>query len=426
MSKNSRFALSIALLSVFGFGSAPQRVARAQGSRADFERAESLESLTRNQVFGQVVDPGWIEGRPLFWYRVTKGPDQSRFMLVDAERGERRDAFDHARLAEALAEAIETEVSPQQLPFRRLEFSPDASRIRFRAAGRHWEWHLADSQLSVASDAARESSAVRRLDRVRRSRDRGGETTVQFVNRTDQPVRLLWIDRSGKRVDYGQLEPGGERDQSTYAGHVWLVASEDDQPLAVFQATDEFGVAVVGGGPPAGTPLEPLDESDASSSRRDAAVSPDGKWRATIRDFNLWLVPTGEGHELQLSHNGCADDAYGDRIFWSPDSAKLVAIQEQAGDARKIVLVESSPQDQLQPRLQEIRYPKPGDQIEQPRPRLFDVTQAKEVPISQELFANPWSISEIRWSSMSDRFTFFYNQRGHQVLRIVAVDARHG
>ncbi|MFN0068651.1 MAG: prolyl oligopeptidase family serine peptidase, partial [Limisphaerales bacterium] len=48
------------------------------------------------------------------------------------------------------------------------------------------------------------------------------------------------------------------------------------------------------------------------------------------------------------------------------------------------------------------------------------------VPVAAELFPNPWDIGSIRWATNSGRFTFVYNERGHQVLRVVAVDAPTG
>jgi dipeptidyl aminopeptidase/acylaminoacyl peptidase len=44
------------------------------------------------------------------------------------------------------------------------------------------------------------------------------------------------------------------------------------------------------------------------------------------------------------------------------------------------------------------------------------------VPVADDLFPNPWSIDHLRWSADSRRFTFRYNQRGHQVLRLIAVE----
>ena len=89
-------------------------------------------------------------------------------------------------------------------------------------------------------------------------------------------------------------------------------------------------------------------------------------------------------------------------------------------------VIESSPRDQLQPKLSSYDYLKPGDRIAHPRPQLFHVATRQQVAIRDDLFANPWSIEDIRWSADSSRFTFVYNQRGHQVLRVVAVDAATG
>ena len=35
-------------------------------------------------------------------------------------------------------------------------------------------------------------------------------------------------------------------------------------------------------------------------------------------------------------------------------------------------------------------------------------------------------MSETHWAPDSSRFTFLYNQRGHQALRVVAIDAQSG
>jgi len=101
-------------------------------------------------------------------------------------------------------------------------------------------------------------------------------------------------------------------------------------------------------------------------------------------------------------------------------------MQVQPAQEHKVHFVESSPKDQLQPRLHTIDYLKPGDRIAHPRPRLFDVTQRRQIEIKEKLFPTPWDIEDVRWSPDNSRFTFLYNQRGHQVLRILAVDAKSG
>ncbi len=157
---------------------------------------------------------------------------------------------------------------------------------------------------------------------------------------------------------------------------------------------------------------------------RKGNSSPDGKWTAVVRDHNV-VLQAKDGTETRLSTDGTATDGYG-RIQWSPDSKRLVAIRTAAGGDRVVTLVESSPKDQLQPRTHTYAYLKPGDAIPRPKPHLFDVATGKEIPVSDELFPNPWGVTHEHWSPDDSRFFFVYNQRGHQVVRVLAIDAATG
>ena len=114
------------------------------------------------------------------------------------------------------------------------------------------------------------------------------------------------------------------------------------------------------------------------------------------------------------------------RVYWSPDSTRFVVLNTEPEQQHIIYMVESSPRDQVQPKLKSRQYLKPGDQIAITKPRLFDLDEQREIPIDDQLFSNPWSINRLRWSADSSRFTFVYNQRGHQVLRVIAVNATSG
>lgn len=154
--------------------------------------------------------------------------------------------------------------------------------------------------------------------------------------------------------------------------------------------------------------------------------SPDGTREAFIKDNNVWLRDRATNTESQLSRDGTASDRYTGRFFWSPRGDRLIALKSTTGGDRRVTLVESTPRDQLQPKVQTYFYLKPGDEIPQPRPRLFDIPNAKEIPVSTELFANPWDVSYEHWSPDGERFYFLYNQRGHQVLRLLMIDANTG
>ncbi len=57
---------------------------------------------------------------------------------------------------------------------------------------------------------------------------------------------------------------------------------------------------------------------------------------------------------------------------------------------------------------------------------MFDIANRREIPIDNALFDNPWEISEGAWAEDSAEFSFVYNQRGHQVMRIVGIRADSG
>jgi dipeptidyl aminopeptidase/acylaminoacyl peptidase len=176
--------------------------------------------------------------------------------------------------------------------------------------------------------------------------------------------------------------------------------------------------------------------------------SPDGAWEALVRGHNLYLRDVKAGTEKALTYDANPTDSYArdaqrDRaiemeydtrepespmpdVSWAPDSHSFVALRTKAGTQRTVYEVESSPEDQLQPKLQSYPYLKPGDDVPIRKPHLFDVEAAKEIPVSDALFLNPWSIQNVRWSTNSQEFTFEFNQRGHQVFRILAVNAKTG
>jgi dipeptidyl aminopeptidase/acylaminoacyl peptidase len=176
---------------------------------------------------------------------------------------------------------------------------------------------------------------------------------------------------------------------------------------------------------PKAAPKRPEVEEAEYIQQRRGGQSPDGKWTAFLKDSNVWLRNTASKEEAALSTDGKSDDSYG-RLFWSPDSQKLIAIKTKSGGDRRVTLVESSPKDQLQPKTSTYFYLKPGDPIPQAKPKLFDIAAKKPIPVADDLFPNPWDISYEHWTSDSQRFLFTYNQRGHTVMRVLALDAATG
>jgi len=157
-------------------------------------------------------------------------------------------------------------------------------------------------------------------------------------------------------------------------------------------------------------------------------ASPDGAREAFLRNYNVWIrEKANPKNESPLSTDGSEGNYYtlGGPV-WSPDARKIAVYRVRPGPRRKILYVESSPADQVQPRTKETTYVKPGDALDIPQPVLFDVASRKQIAIDNALFPNPYALSRIEWRKDSRAFTFEYNQRGHQVYRIVEVDAAGG
>ena len=395
--------------------------APAQGTRADYERANKLRDNTANKVFQQSVKPHWFANNARFWYRNDLAGGAREFVLVDAAKGTRQAAFDHARLAAALAKITGKEARADRLPFDAIEFNDAASAVSFTSAGKTWNCDLSSYTLREQAGSVKPGAALPRRNTPRASTRTGEETSITFKNETKTAAEIFWMDTEGQKQRYATVQPGAQHRQHTFAGHVWMAATREGKSLGVFEATEDAGEAILDD-----KPVEKAAASDKPRASRPRGESPDGKWAAFIKDHNVHLRDRQTKQESALSEDGKADDSYGDDFHWSPDSAKLVATRTLKGDERKVYLVESSPKDQLQPKLHNYDYLKPGDKLPQPVPQLFDIATRKRVPVNEALFTNSWSISDVRWEPDAKHFTFLFNQRGHQVLRVVSVDAATG
>lgn len=90
-------------------------------------------------VSGDKIRPQWINGGARFWYAV-RNPVGRRFVVVDPLAGTRGPAFDHARLAEALAAASGQQVDAEVLPFAAIDLTGDA--VEFAAFDEYWRCRL--------------------------------------------------------------------------------------------------------------------------------------------------------------------------------------------------------------------------------------------------------------------------------------------
>jgi dipeptidyl aminopeptidase/acylaminoacyl peptidase len=316
---SARPAILPALLATACLGAAP---AFAQGTSADYARANGLRAKYESLVANIPGNATWIDETHRFWYRrTTRGA--SEFIVYDADLQQKRPAFDHEKIAAALSKATGKTYTAGELPFTTLTFRDSERAIDVTIDGAAWTCVLAGS-------ACRKDEAAR--------------------------------NGQGRRA-------------------------EDTQPR----------------------------------------TSPDGKWDALVNNYNIAVRPSGSQTVTMLSLDGSEGNPYElGSIAWSPDSKMLAAYRVKPGYRREVHYVESSPEDQLQPKHTTLRYAKPGDVLDLQQPVLFDVASKREIAIDNGLFPNPYSLTRLEWRKDSRAVTFEYNQRGHQVYRVIEADAATG
>jgi dipeptidyl aminopeptidase/acylaminoacyl peptidase len=450
------------------------------GTDADYAKAKRLPGALRGLVARERVNARWFEGeatdatgaRPLvaLWYEVELGRiaiseadnggrsgsepgrwrDGRAWVRVELATGAKRPLFDHAAVAEALRLRGFRGVDERALPIRRVQLVAGGLLLLVREAERVVTLHCSKGAAPAIRDATPEESASFEvaLDRqLRRSRRQGGrEVFLTFANERSDAVTLAWIDASGQRRDYGEVAAASSREQHTFAGHAWALFAADGTLIGSLVAPDwPARVRIPARGSPEATepdaPAPPSSAIAASVGRHaTAAALPAGSAAVTsasasIADgpsirVNGWNVEVlGEdGSLLVATTDGTESLRYGEPFRWSPDRTKVAVTRRAPAQQRTVHIVESTPPDQLQPKLRSFDYLKPGDRIEQTWPVILDVKERRVIPTpdAERLTPNPWSIDWFAWSADGGELSFVYNERGHRVMRVIAMSATDG
>ncbi len=397
----------------------------AQGTQAQYDWVQRASRELNGKVLNERLNIEWSgDDEQRLWFREQTSLQTHRFVLVDTTTGERSVAFDHDRLAKQLAEATKKPVDAERLPIRKWTFSDDAQQVRFAFDGRNWEFDRTSLTLKPSEEnlAAQGLPALRWL---RPSRSGGESSGIVFVNERADPVVLYWLDPQGNRQRYSEVAPGTSFDQHTFEKHVWLVTDRDANPLAAVEAVAQPSTFTVTEN---ATPPSLRRRGDRGRARRETPDADPATMLAKVQFKNDNVVlqrretPTSDWTELPLTTDGTSEDGYGGRVFWSPDQAYFVVLRTKRASQREVTVVDTAPDDQLQPRTLQFGYAKPGDELDHPRPYLGNVQDGTLVAIDDSLFDNPFSVNDYQWKPDSSAFRFVYNQRGHQRLSVIEID----
>jgi len=150
----------------------------------------------------------------------------------------------------------------------------------------------------------------------------------------------------------------------------------------------------------------------------DPVLAPDSSLVAFIRNDNVYVAKPDGSQARALSTEGTLSHYFSSYILWSPDSRYVAVNRIRPIEKRYVYYVESSPADQLQPVLHKQEYAKPGDEIAQKTPYIFEVATGRSLTPDPALIANQYSLSSPSWRKDSRGIRFEYNQRGHKLYRI--------
>ncbi|HKK75107.1 MAG TPA: prolyl oligopeptidase family serine peptidase [Saprospiraceae bacterium] len=185
--------------------------------------------------------------------------------------------------------------------------------------------------------------------------------------------------------------------------------------------------------------------SDETSGDRRQRKSPDDKWMAYSKNYNLYLKNLETGKERQMTTDGARLYTYGSwygwgdilegenaerpenfRVNWSPDGKWIHAEICDLRNANKMYLLDWSVDSLYRPRLLSYYRGSPGDtgmvyQI----PAFINIKTGKQL---RPDIPNPTHINgvSVRWGEESDKVYLIYASRGYQNQYIQSYDLNTG
>ena len=335
---------------------------------ATIDEALALPKQWEKKVLNENVAPHWLPDGASFWYQRQTPDGKGEFVLIQAGTAERKTA--------STREAL-------QLP------PPPTRRTSVDGV-----W--------TTGASPRDTLPLK----------------ATFVNQWTEELELFCYDRHGKRSSFGTLKVGERVTKDTAERARWWFEDTKTKKAVSLIVIKEDGEEIIIDGKP---PKEAIGQSHA--------ISPDRQWSVSFKGNRIALknLKTKETRQIECALPTKA--AFMGRVSWAPNSQSFVIPSVVDVERPKLTIVESLPKDGVQPKLKVVDYFKAGDALPKAVPVLFRLRDKKGVVISDTLFSNPYQTKSelpIRWATDGREFYFDYNQRGHQLFRVIAVDATTG
>jgi dipeptidyl aminopeptidase/acylaminoacyl peptidase len=275
-------------------------IADAQGTPADYQRAQEARQKYQGLATGMAGPVTWIDGEH-FWYRKSvKGGNE--FVLVNASSRSKGPAFDHEKLAVSLGLATGQKYTAITLPFTAVEFSDGALQVA--VAGSEWKCLLQNYTCAKTTP-------------TRAAAGRGGQNPD-----ADDPAEFENDVADGMVVsspEYLSPQQGGRSDGTIAPAQESVKASPDGKWEALIQ---NFNVFLRANGARQTTPLS-FDGSEGNYyTFQSIAWSPDAKHLVAYR------VHPGYRREVHYVESSPADQVqpkYSSRVYAKPGDAVDIA-----------------------------------------------------------------------------------------------------
>jgi dipeptidyl aminopeptidase/acylaminoacyl peptidase len=192
----------------------------------------------------------------------------------------------------------------------------------------------------------------------------------------------------------------------------------------------------------------PVKKAPKALGRRQTGLevaSPDGKWEAFIKDYNLWIRDTQTHKEVQLTTDGIKDFGYatdnagwksgdGPILRWSPDSKKIATFKQDQRNVSDMYLVTTNVG---KPTLKSWKYPLPGDkEIPTIQRIIINVDEPKVINIQvppdphratlSDDIASSGTFDDVDWSPDASQLAFVSTSRDHKIEKVRIADAATG
>ncbi|MCP4214452.1 MAG: prolyl oligopeptidase family serine peptidase, partial [bacterium] len=183
--------------------------------------------------------------------------------------------------------------------------------------------------------------------------------------------------------------------------------------------------------------------------KKEAGLSPDGKWLAYVKDYNLYLREVATDAHFKLTSDGMENYSYAVPlpsardmvargkmdikqdvdVMWAPDSERFITYRIDSRRAGRMHLVQSMPPGGGRPRLFSFAYPLPGEtDLPKAELKIFDVIEKKKIDVAAPsipllYYGDPlWYY----WFPEANGFYYVDFSRGFGTFRLRKTDPKSG